>query len=181
MFNQFGQHRPFTPNAASRSQPRQSTAAPSGAASNNSFTPHIKPDFMPATSSSASSSSSAYSRPTRIKPDEFQRLSPQAQRAALFNQAREQTAQARQVSYQTLRNPSSALPGGLTESQRRDFQMLQRSNPIAAQKQLEHYQRTADIRYNKPGTTPQQPSAGSGLTYHRPPGRPTGPRRSFGS
>jgi hypothetical protein len=116
----------------------------------------------------------------RIKPDAFQGMTPQGQRAALFDQARQQTRQAHEVNYQTLRNPSSALPGGLSEKQRMEFQMLQRSDPQAAQAKLQQYQQTADIRYNKPGATPQPP-ASSGLTYRRPPGKPSGPRRTFGA
>lgn len=98
----------------------------------------------------------------------------------MFDQARQQTKEAHQTNYQTLRNPSSALPGGLSEKQRMDFAMLQRTNPLAAQAQLQQYQRTADIRYNKPGVAPKPP-AGTGLTYRRPPGGPTGPRRTFGA
>jgi hypothetical protein len=62
-----------------------------------------------------------------------------------------------------------------------DFAMLQRTDPLAAQKQLQQYQRTSDIRYNKPGTITPQPPAGSGLTYRRPPSNPSGPRHTFGS
>jgi hypothetical protein len=114
----------------------------------------------------------------RIKPDNFQSMSPQSQRAALFDQARQQMTEMHQASYQTQRNPSSALPGGLTEKQRMEFSMLQRSDPLAAQAKLQQYQRASDIRYNKPGTTPQPP-AGSGLTYRRPPTSFNGPRRTL--
>ena len=106
-------------------------------------------------------------------------MSPQSQRAALFDQARLQATQDRQMTYGTLREPSSALPGGLSEKQRMDFAMLQRTDPLAAQKQLQQYQRTSDIRYNKPGATPQQPTS-SGLTYRRPPTSFNGLRRPFG-
>jgi hypothetical protein len=179
MFNQFSQKRPFTPSAPTRQVSGQPAASSSGAGS--SFGAQIRPDFMqrsPATGSGGGLQPS--SRMQRIKPDNFQRMTPQGQRAALFDQARQQNKEAYQTNYQTLGNPGSALPGGLSEKQRMDFAMLQRTNPLAAQQQLQQYQRTADIRYNKPGTTPQPP-AGSGLTYRRPPGGPTGPRRTFGA
>lgn len=174
MFNQFNQRRPFTPTTP----PRQAPVQPAANAPAQSFKAQIKPDFM-GSSSSTSSGTASFAKPARIKPDDFQRMSPQSQRAALFDQARQQATQAHQSNYQTLRNPSSALPGGLSEKQRMDFAMLQRTDPLAAQKQLQQYQRTSDIRYNKPGTTPQPPTS-SGLTYHRPPTSFNGPRRPFG-
>lgn len=115
---------------------------------------------------------------SRIKPDGYQSMSAQDQRTALYDQARQQT---KDYAYQTpLDVALSALPAGLSERQRMDFDALRRTDPLAAQKQLQQYQRTADIRYNKPGTPPP-PTAGSGLTYRRPPGGPTGPRRTFGA
>ncbi|QQS19003.1 hypothetical protein IPL68_03045 [Candidatus Saccharibacteria bacterium] len=179
MFNQFGQRRPFTPTTPARPLGGQ---PPAGAqtASNGSFGAQIKPDFMQRSGQAGNQQSAAGpSRMQRIKPDDFQKLSINSQRAALFDQARQQAAQAHQASYQTLRNPSVALPGGLSEKQRMDFKMLQRTDPMAAQAKLQQYQRTADIRYNKPGVAPK-PAPGSGLTYHRPPSNPTGPSRSFG-
>ncbi len=174
MFNQFNQRRPFTPTTP----PRQAPVQPAANAPAQSFKAQIKPDFM-GSSSSTSSGTASFAKPARIKPDDFQRMSPQSQRAALFDQARQQATQAHQSNYQTLRNPSAALPGGLSEKQRMDFQMLQRTDSMAAQQQLQQYQRTADIRYNKPGTTPQPPTS-SGLTYRRPPSNPSSPRRTFG-
>jgi hypothetical protein len=176
MFNQFNQRRPFTPNTPSR----PASVQPTTSSQAQSFKAQIKPDFM-GSSSSTSSGAASFTKPARIKPDDFQRMSPQSQRAALFDQARQQATQAHQSNYQTLRNPSSALPGGLSEKQRMDFAMLQRTDPLAAQKQLQQYQRTSDIRYNKPGTITPQPPAGSGLTYRRPPSNPSGPRHTFGS
>ena len=171
MFNQFNQRRPLTPNTPSR----PASAQPAANSQTQSFKAQIKPDFM-GSSSSTSSGTASFAKPARIKPDDFQRMSPQSQRAALFDQARQQATQAHQSNHQTLRNPSSALPGGLSEKQRMDFAMLQRTDPLAAQKQLQQYQHTSDIRYNKPGTTPQPP-ASSGLTYRRPPTSFNGPRR----
>ncbi len=112
----------------------------------------------------------------RTQADNFSRLSPQSQRAALFDQARQQASQ--QGRFLDPRNLGAALPGGLTEKQRMDFMSLQRTNPQAAEKQLLSYQRNADIRYNKPTASPQPPA---GPTYHRPSTNYGGPRRSFGA
>lgn len=177
MFNQFNQRRPFTPVPPSRPVPAQPAT---GGSTSGSFGANIKPDFMQRSSTQSGAGQPGAGRMQRIKPDAFQGMTPQGQRAALFDQARQQAQQAHEANYQTLRNPSSALPGGLSEKQRMDFKMLERTNPAAAQAQLQQYQRTSDIRYNKPGTTPQPP-AGSGLTYRRSPGNPSGPRRTFGA
>ncbi len=175
MFNQSGRNA-FSPS----NQPRRLPGQPGSTSSaSNSFSAQIRPDFIKPSGQSGTQPGSS-THMARIKPDDFQRMNPATQRAALFDQARQQATQARQISYGTLRNPSSALPGGLSEKQRMDFAMLQRTDPLAAQKQLQQYQRTSDIRYNKPGTTPQ-PRTGSGLTYRRPPSNPSGPRRTFGS
>ncbi len=176
MFNQTGRNA-FSPS----NQPRP-IPVPTGTPSQTppSSGAQIRPDFIQRTQiSNQSSAPTSSSRIQRIKPDEFQRLSPNKQRAALFDQAREQSKAAFQSNYQTLRNPSSSLPGGLSEKQRMDFQMLQRSDPIAAQAKLQQYQRTADIRYNKPGTVPP-PAAGAGLTYRRPPTSFNSTKRIFG-
>lgn len=178
MFNQFSQHRPFSPS----NQPRRAPGKPfvSGSNSQGSFSAQIRPDFMKPQQQSGGATQPVSVRKSRIKPDAFQSISPQSQRAALFDQARQQAAQLHQANYQTMRNPSSALPGGLSEKQRMDLAMLQRTNPLAAQAQLQQYQRNADIRYNKPGVKPPS-TPGAGLTYRRPPGGPTGPRRTFGA
>ncbi len=164
------QRRPFIPSqpahtAGSQALPTSNTHA-SGA-----FGAQIKPSFIP--NPSPSSQTPSASRMQRTQPDTFNTLSPQGQRAALYDQARQQASS--QATYQALRNPASALPAGLTKRQRADFTMLSRTNPLAAQAQLQQYQRTADIRYNKPGSPPP---ASPGLTHRRPPGGPTGPRRS---
>lgn len=143
----------------------------------SSYGAQIRPDFM-RPSSPSSSSQQGPTRMVRIKPDAFGQMSPQSQRAALFDQARQQMAQTRQMGYQSVRNPSAALPGGLTERQRADFQLLQRTDPVAAQQQLMNYQRTADIRYNKP--QPASPPPG-GLTYRSTPANFNGPRPRFGA
>lgn len=175
----FNQRRAFTPSTPSRPISAQPSAGTSNSSSGG-FSAQIRPDFMQRSGQAgAQQSPSGPSRMQRIKPDSFQSMTPQSQRAALFDQARQQATQDRQMNYGTLRNPSSALPGGLTEKQRMEFSMLQRSDPLAAQAKLQQYQRTSDIRYNKPGITPQPP-AGSGLTYRRPPGNTSGPRRTFG-
>jgi hypothetical protein len=155
--------------------PGQSPAT--GGSAKSSFAPQIKPDFMQS-SAQNNGNSSTFSRTTRTSTDAFGQMSPQSQRAALFDQARQQMTQANQLNYQHLRNPSAALPGGLTERQRTDFKMLQRTDPAAAQKQLMNYQRTSDIRYNKPMPGAQPPA---GPAYHRPPSNPTGPRPRFGA
>ena len=182
MFNQFGQQRRFTPSTPPKPLPGQS-AAPS--AGSSSFSQQIRPDFATqANPTSASMPGPAQTnditaaRMTRTQADAFQRMSPQSQRAALYDQARQQSNRSYQMNYQQMRDPSSMLPGGLSERQRMDFQMLQRTNPAAAQQQLLDYQRTSDIRYNKP-----QPGTGglppAGPTYRRPPSNPTGPRPRF--
>lgn len=176
MFNQFGQSRPFTPQT-----PQRPLAGQTPSASNSSFQAsygaQITPDFM--RPSSTAPSQQGPTRMARIKPDSFGQMSPQNQRAALYDQARQQATQAHQTNYQTLRNPSSALPGGLTERQKADFQLLQRTNPVAAQQQLAQYQRTADIRYNKPQPGGTQSPAGP--NYRSTPTNFNGPRPRFGS
>ncbi|QQS20250.1 hypothetical protein IPL85_02260 [Candidatus Saccharibacteria bacterium] len=178
MFNQFGQQRSKTPGNQPRRVP--SNAGAPNSSTRNSFSAQIRPDFLHPSPSAGSVRAQSTNRMQRIKPDDFQRLTPSAQRAALFDQAHQHTTQARQMHYGTLRNPSLALPGGLSEQQHRDFKMLQRIDPVAAQNKLMHYHHTADVRYNKPGTTPKPP-AGSGLTYRRPPtNNSNSSRRSFG-
>lgn len=177
MFNQSGRNA-YSPSNQPRRTPAQPT--PSNYRNSNDFAAQIRPDFMkPSSPSSASGGLQPASRMQRIKPDNFQSMTPQSQRAALFDQARLQAAQINKATYQTQRTPSSALPGGLTEKQTREFQMLQRTDPMAAQAKLQQYQNNADIRYNKPGTAP--PATGSGLTYKRPPTSFNGPRKSFGA
>ena len=150
MFNQ-NTHRP------------QPASAPQGASrlGNNSF---IRPSFLPLAST-----------PTPSQPSSFAQMNPKSQRAALYDQARQQASQQLRATDPRTKL-SSMLPGGLTERQRMDFDALQRTNPAAAQRQLDAYQRNADIRYNRP-TPGAQPPASPGVT------RPTnfnGPRRSFG-
>lgn len=116
----------------------------------------------------------------RIQPDAYGQMAPQSQRAALYDQARQQTKQAYQANYERMRNPSGALPGGLSEKQRMDFQMLQRTNPAAAQQQLLKYQRTADIRYNKPVSGPST-TPPAGPTNRSNPTNFNGPRPRFGA
>ncbi|MFZ1248932.1 MAG: hypothetical protein WAQ24_01260 [Candidatus Saccharimonadales bacterium] len=175
MFNKFGQQRPFTPsNPPSRPVPSQASGT-SGAQSN--LRAQIKPDFLG--SSSTSGGTSGFTRPSRTASDSFTSLSPQSQRSALYDQARTQAKEAFQSNYRSHTGVSGALPGGLSERQRMEFETLKRTNPLAAEKQLLNYKQNADIRYNKPGMTSQAPQ-GSGLTYRRPPTNPSGPRRSFG-
>ncbi len=173
MFNRFGQPRPFTPSTPQRPLPGQSPTVSSGSTP-NSYGSQIKPDFMQP-SSPTGDGQSGFSRPSRVKQDAFSQTAPQSQRSALYEQARQQMTQSR---YQNPRNLSTALPGGLSEKQRMDFKMLERSNPAAAEKQLLSYQNTSDIRYNKPQIGPAaQPPAGP--TYHRPPTSFNGPRGRF--
>lgn len=170
MFNQFSQRRAFTPQTPQRPLPGQSPAASSSTP--GSFGAQIKPGFMQSTPTSGAQ---PFSRPSRIKPDAFGQMSPQNQRAALYEQARQQ--QANEGRFQDPRTMSAALPGGLTERQQREFKMLQRADPLAAHQQLMDYQRNADIRYNKPQPGPgAQPPAGSGLAYRS---NPKGPRPRF--
>lgn len=184
MFNQFNQRRQFTPSTPARPLPGQAAGATN---SSGSFSHQIRPDFVSQAKPSptrptrqAQTNDITAARMTRTQADSFQRLSPQSQRAALFDQARQQNQQMHQMNYQSMHDPSALLPGGLTKQQQTDFQMLQRSNPAAAQQQLLQYQRNADIRYNKPAQSPGGlPPAGP--TYRRPSSNPTGPRRSFGS
>lgn len=184
MFNQFNQRRQFTPSTPARPLPGQSVGPTNNS---GSFSHQIRPDFARQAKPSSTgqmrqtqTNDITAARMTRTQADSFQRLSPQSQRAALFDQARQQNQQMHQMNYQAMRDPGAMLPGGLSERQRADFQMLQRSNPAAAQQQLLQYQRNADIRYNKPA-----PNAGglppAGPTYRRPPSNQNGPRRSFGS
>ncbi|QQS69076.1 hypothetical protein IPP75_04085 [Candidatus Saccharibacteria bacterium] len=173
MFNQSGRNA-FSPS----NQPRRMPSQPSPASSTTKgFGAQIRPDFMQASRPSATGQPPAHMQ--RIKSDGFQTMSPQSQRAALFDQARQQAKQSFQSNYQSHTGVSGPLPGGLTERQRMDFETLKRTNPLAAEKQLQIYQQNSDIRYNKPGTTPQPPTS-SGLTYRRPPTSFNGPRRPFG-
>lgn len=183
MFNQFGRARPNPINPygspGSRQRPQLSQPAQSQG-QQDSHGAEYKPDFLhPLSTARPSTEQAAPSRMQRIKPDTFGSLAPQDQRAALFDQARQQMSQSSRLGYQLLRDPSSMLPGGLTERQRSDFKMLQRTDPAAAQKQLLQYQRTSDIRYNKPLSGGSQPPAGP--TYHRPPANFNGPRPRFGN
>ena len=190
MFNQYGRSRPNPAGAYGSSgfgqkpQPARPTNQPAVTPANSPIRGQYKPDFLPASNATGSSAQPTNdpSNPAhlqRIKPDAFGKLAPQDQRAALFDQARrQQMSQANQLNYQQLRDPSAALPGGLTTKQRADFKMLQRTNPAAAQKQLMNYQRTSDIRYNKPQSAPQPPSGPS--NYH-PPSNFNGPRPHFGA
>jgi|JI6StandDraft_1071083.scaffolds.fasta_scaffold01674_10 hypothetical protein len=169
MFNQFGQARKFTPQTPSRPIPGQ-TAATTGSPSG--FSPQIRPDF----SFSAQHTNAQPSGPARrIQPDTLTSLSPQSQRAALYDQARQQ-AQQESLFTDPRTKLSDMLPGGLTERQRADFKTLQITNPQAALKQLETYNRTSDIRYNKPNpgaqTAPTQ-------NFRRPPTNFSGPRPRF--
>ncbi len=181
MFNQFGRPRPNPANpygSASFGQKPQPTAKPIGNPVNAQYKPDfLRPSNVTNPSGQAPVNQSSPNRLQRIKPDAFGSQAPQSQRAALFDQARQQISQTNQLSYEHLRNPSAALPGGLTERQRAEFKMLQRSDPAAAQKQLMNYQRTADIRYNKPQAPPLPPS---GSANHRPPSNFSGPRPHFG-
>ncbi len=186
MFNQFGHPRPNPINpygSASFGQKPQPTTQPTANPMGNSVNAQYKPDFLHTSNGTNPSGQATVNQPSpnrlqRIKPDAFGSQTPQAQRAALFDQARQQMSQANRLGYEQLRNPSAALPGGLTERQRADFKMLQRTDPAAAQKQLMNYQRTADIRYNKPQSAPLPPS---GPVGHRPPSNFNGPRPRFGS
>jgi hypothetical protein len=167
MFNQFSQARKFTPQTPSRPIPGQ-TAAPTGSPS--SFSPQIRPDF----SFSAQHTNAQPSGPARrIQPDTHASLSPQSQRAALYDQARQQAQQESRFTDPRTKL-SDMLPGGLTEKQRMDFKTLQITNPNAALEQLRAYHQTSDIRYNRPssGTTPPN------TTFRRPPSNLSGPRRS---
>lgn len=181
MFNKFGRSRPNPAGAYGSSgfgqkpQPIQPTDMPATAPIGSTNNTQYKPDFLHASNTTAPSSPAHMQR---IKSDAFGSLTPQDQRTALFDQARQQMGQARQLGYQQLRDPSSALPGGLTERQRTDFKMLQRTDPAAAQKQLMSYQRTSDIRYNKPQSAPLPPSS---PVNHRPPSNFNGPRPHFGA
>lgn len=168
MFNQFGQQRPFTPKTSPRPLPGQTNQSTTP----SSFTPQIRPDFS--TSQGSTNSQSAYPM-RRIQPDAHGSLSPQSQRAALYDQARAQAS--REASFTDPRTKlSDMLPGGLTERQCADFKTLQITNPQAALKQLETYNRTSDIRYNKPNpgaqTAPTQ-------NFRRPPTNFSGPRPRF--
>ncbi len=189
MFNQFGRsrHSPASPYGSAsfgqRPQPAQPTGQPAAKPTNSPMNAQYKPDFLHPSNGSTPSGQAAGNLPSparsqRIKTDTFGSLRPQDQRAALFDQARQQMSQANQLGYEQLRNPSAALPGGLTERQRADFKMLQRADPAAAQKQLMNYQRTSDIRYNKPQSAPLPPS---GPMNHRPPSNFNGPRPRFGA
>ncbi|MCA9318593.1 hypothetical protein KDA06_03045 [Candidatus Saccharibacteria bacterium] len=125
----------------------------------------IRPSFLPRSAATVTS-----------QPNSFAQMSPMSQRAALYDQARHQAVQQARFS-DPRANLSSMLPGGLTERQRMDFESLRRTNPIAAQKQLDLYQRNADIRYNRPASGVQS-SVGRSImpsTNHF-----NGPRRSFG-
>lgn len=168
MFNRFGRSRP-TPFGSNGSQPQ--TGQPSTNAA------QYKPDFLHPSGATNAPKQTGPTRPQRIKPDAFSALTPQGQRAALHEQARQQLSRASQLSYEQLRDPSLALPGGLSERQRADFKMLQRTDPMAAHMQLMDYHRTSDIRYNKPTPAPQ-PS--SGPVNRRPPANFNGPRPHFG-
>lgn len=175
MFNQFNNRRPFTPSTSARPLPGQGGPLGSSGAT-NSFGSQIRPTFLPTNSPSANSTQPA-GPARRIQPDGYTSMTPQAQRAALFDQARQQSAhQARFVDPRT--NLSSALPGGLTLKQRMDFETLRRTDPLAAQKQLYTYQRNSDVRHNKPTASCQPPA---GPSYHRPSPNFNGPRRSFGA
>ena len=186
MFNQFGRPRPNPASpygSASFGQKPQPMGQPAAKQPNSTINAQYKPDFLhPSNESNPSGQPTgnlpSSTRPQRIKADAFGSMRPQDQRAALFDQARQQMGQASQMGYQQLRDPSSALPGGLTERQRADFKMLQRADPAAAQKQLMNYQRTSDIRYNKPQSTSQPPSSPAN---HRPPSNFNGPRPHFGA
>lgn len=183
MFNQFGRARPNPANPYGSSGFGQSPrpTQPAQTQGQSLSKAQYKPDFLHLSNPTQQSATdqAAPSHMQRIKPDTFGSLAPQDQRAALFDQARQQMSQANRLGYQQLRDPSSALPGGLTERQRTDFKMLQRTDPAAAQKQLAQYQRTSDIRYNKPLSAGAQPPTGP--TYHRPPTNFNGPRPRFGS
>ena len=189
MFNQYGRSRPNPAGAYGSSgfgqkpQPLQPISSPATTPRSNTNSAQYKPDFLHSSNAMDSSAQpannqSSPSRMQRIKPDAFGSLAPQDQRTALFNQAKQQVKDTYQASYQQMRNPSAALPGGLSERQRADFKMLQRTDPVAAQKQLMNYQRTSDIRYNKPQSAPQPPS---GSTNNRPPANFNGPRPRFGA
>ena len=183
MFNQFGRPRPNPANpygSAGFGQKPQPATQPAGKPIPDSVNAQYKPDFLPVTDPSrqASANQPGSNRLQRIKPDVFGSQTPQAQRAALFDQARQQMNQTNQLGYRQLRDLSSALPGGLTERQRTEFKMLQRSDPVAAHNQLMQYQRTADIRHNKPQPTPLPPS---GPVNRRLPSNFNGPRPRFGS
>lgn len=171
MFNQFSNRRPFTPS----NQPQRRPAQPPQPSrqGNSQFSAQIRPGFMQPVSQPTTGTTGGFNRPSRIKPDEFQSMGPQHQRAALYEQARQQSFQ---QAYQPHHTLNAALPGGLSKQQIADFRMLERTNPLAAQAQLQNYQRNADIRYNKPTAQPPQ---SPGLTYRRPPSNFQGPRRSF--
>ena len=151
MFNQFSNHRPQT------STPPPSNPGQFGQKLQNS----VRPSFLGAPATQPPS-----------QPTSFGQASPQNQRAALFDQARTQAAQQQRFT-DPRTNLSSMLPGGLTQKQRMDFELLRRTNPGAAQKQLDTYQRFSDIRYNKPATMPDTPIQRSRPTNFR------GPRPSF--
>lgn len=143
-----------------------------------SFSPQIKPDFMNPAAASTGSRTAGSTQPGRSRTDAFGHMKPQDQRAALYDQARQQQRQQLQTRFHDSHSVNAALPGGLTQKQRMEFGMLRRTDPLAAQKQLDTYQMNADIRYNKPmpGAAVQPDS---GLTYRRPPTNFNGPRRSF--
>ncbi len=157
MYNQFGPRRPQntnTPQTTPSTPPLQDT-----------MRAQIGPDFLKKPTQPNGVSSPA--RMSRIATNGFGRMNPKDQRSALFQQARDQ-----------IKNPSLALPGGLSERQRMDFEMLKRTDPVAAERTLMNYQKNADIRYNRP--TPGVPP-GAGITTNRPPTNFNGPRRSFGA
>jgi len=136
---------------------------------NQASNANIKPDFLHAKPNKPNQQA------TSPAPG-FETMSPQNQRAALFEQARQQVSGESRTNFQHMRDMSTALPGGLTEKQRTDFKMLQRTNPAAAEQQLISYQRNADARYNKPSATPQKPN---GTVNRRPPSNFNGPRPRF--
>jgi len=160
----------FIPSNRSRRQPpgplgfRQNTGQPQASNAN------VKPDFLRQTGRAQPGQSTTSQVPG------FEAMSPQDQRAALFEQARQQVSGESRTNFQHMRDMSTALPGGLTEKQRTDFKMLQRTNPAAAEQQLINYQRNADARYNKPSVSPQKPS---GTVNRRPPSNFSGPRPRF--
>lgn len=169
MFSQYGSRKPFNPGL-----PQQSGQPTSNQGSRSSFSHQIRPDFMQPTQQQNSGSPQSPAPIRRVQQDHFQRLSPESQRAALYDHARQQMNLGRQPAPRDL---TSALPGGLTQRQRMDFDMLRRTNPQAAEQQLLHYQRTADIRHNKPTTGPSTPPP-AGPTYRKPPTNLNGPRRT---
>ncbi|MBL8121613.1 hypothetical protein JNM87_02610 [Candidatus Saccharibacteria bacterium] len=174
MFSQYGQRRPFNP--ATPVQPGGTTGGSTGN-SNSSY--QIRPDFAGQPQQQSNSGQGSPGPMRRIQQDAYQQMSPQSQRSALFDTARQNVQYERQIQ---MSNPmgiqNSALPGGLTERQRMDFDALRRTNPQAAQQQLLKYQRNADIRYNKPTTGPATPPPGP--THRQPPTNFNGPNRTFG-